>query len=87
MRKNIDEEPGEDDVKSLLSVVQIDGEFYLHHKQNAETLSSKDLVWEVVKTKQNKGINFRGVKLQKNMKIKFGRVLYDIKDISTESDN
>ena len=87
MRWNIEDEPNDEDVKVLLSVAQIDGEFYLHHKQNPEELTSRDLVWEVVKTKSNKGINFRGVWLTKHMKIKFGWVMYEVVDISTEGDN
>jgi hypothetical protein len=58
--------------KTLASVTQIDGEYYLYNKAS-KIISNREKIWWVIKSFKTNKYGFRGHRLSKGDKLRFGR--------------
>ncbi|CAI2376075.1 unnamed protein product [Moneuplotes crassus] len=72
--------------KCLASISQISGEYYLFHKAD-NVASNKEKLWWVIKSFKVNKYGYRGHKLKKGDKIRFGRLVYNVRDTSIDPTN
>ena len=90
MRNNVEEnEDNTEDIKTLLTVCKINGEYYIYHKKDMEDESVRDRekAYEVIKYSRTDNKTGKGVRLEKGMRIKIGRITFTLKDFSTSETN
>ena len=72
--------------KTLASLAEIGGDYYLFHKAS-KIISNREKIWWVIKSFKTNKHGFRGHLLQKADKIRFGRLVYYVRDISSDPSN
>ena len=90
MRNNVEEnKENTEDIKTLLTVAKVDGEYYLFHKKDVDedNLRDREKAYEAIKYCKRDSKKYKGIMLKKALKIKIGRITFTVKDFSTSSTN
>ena len=90
MRNNVEENiENTEDIKTLLSITKIEGQYYVYHKKDLEKneLREHEKAYVAIKYRRTYSKSSKGLKIEKGMKIKLGRITFVVKDFSTSNTN